>query len=1546
MNIQSKLATLSPEQRAIVLQKLALKKQAEKKSDNTIPLANREIGDFPLSHEQQRIWFLSEYEPDSPEYNIPQIYQIKSQLDVTLLTTAIHNTIRDNEILRSYYFTKSGEGRQRIASMSELDALPGHKYLPVVDFSKRNSKKAVKDALNEIEEDTNKAFNLTTEGIFRTRLFKIDDTSFIWYVNVHHIAFDAWSHGLFLHNVKAWYSSLKTHSAEPSKPAISYIDYSCWQRSSAQEAVLAKKLKYWLNQLEAVPPLELYTDRPRPAERTYHGDTCNLTIPNVLFKKIEQYCSDQHVTLYTFMLAALRILLHKYTRQDDFAIGTLIANREQASVANVLGFFTNTLAFRTQVDANTSFKEQLRLENETVLDAYANQDVSFEKLVDDLNPQRDLSRAAIFQVMLILDNTQTTLKRKEAHTSDNEITLSTLHSENKTSKFDMTLYLNHEESLSGFIEFNTDLFDKQSIERLSQHFTLLLTNLLAEPNKKIKQQSLLTNIEKEVITQKWISGDTLSYSPLPLHLMVEQQVSKTPDIIALIDGNNNYTFDDVNNKANQLANELRKNGAKLGSYVAMATERNAAMIIAMLAVLKTGAAYVPIDTNYPSDRINYMLDAAKVSLIITHAHLSKKLAQNATPILIDNDGQLTSKLEQSIHLNFPDETSLDSHAYLIFTSGSTGAPKGVTLAHKTVCNFLHAMASAPSIQIGDKLLACTTVCFDIAVLEIFLPLVNGGTVVLAQREQVLDPAQLISLIEQHDIDIMQATPSTWRMMLEMGWRGKRNMKILCGGEALPPELSESLLLKSSSFWNLYGPTEATVWCSRHRIESDDGESGSVTIGKPIENVDMFLLDDNMQLVPPGVPGELYISGNSLADGYLNREDLTSEAFIETTLCNQTSRLYRTKDLARYDTYGNITFLGRADDQVKVRGYRIELGEIETVLNQYPQFHLAVTNVHEIKPGDKRIIGYYQPTQNSKIDIEDVKLFIKRTLPEYMVPSLFIKLEQIPLTPNGKINRRALPKPVAGDINSDVPYSPPSNEIEDKLCGLFEKILTTNKVGINDDFFSLGGDSLLVIRLLSHAKLVDIELTAKQVFKHKTVKLLAEASLNTKILKQEVPVIGHVGMTPAQLHFLSLQHTQPQYHSLGVFLEPRDPQFDLEAIKKSLLLTMEQHDTLRMRLIGSDNELQLITDPLPTEAPLYQININEADEKTFFQTINQHIYDTATSLDLENGPLFKAMLYPTFNNDKPTLFLIGHFLLADIGSWHTIIDDFETCYRQLSRQEAVKLPEKGTSFAQWVEKLNEWGQTDEAQKQLSYWMLAERKHAAALPKDFSTGINSMASSQSIYIDFTEDQTTQFTTQVTKITGAQIDSILLSSIVYAFMKVCKSNCLMIDLLGHGREALFDDVDLSRTVGWFNTIYPAFLTYGNNKNPIAAMKDINEQLRAIPNGGIGYGVLKYLAQDKTLIEHSNKVPEPQVFFNYFGHDNTADLRVLNREDGFGGYGLDKKTKRLRPLAVGVYIKKNQLVVRWEYSDNIFTKERIQELADHCQHCLSEILNQYKLS
>lgn len=1543
MDIEAKLNALSPEQKAMLMQRLA-----QRQSDQAAPVTRLTKADaaehYPLSHEQQRIWFMSQFDPASPEYNIPIVYAVQGNVDTARLAKAIEHTLGFHPVLRSQYREIDGTARQNIVSLTDYVRLQGHNILPVVDFTERGETQARSDALREIKESSHTPFNLQQDGVFRSRLFRISQEQYLWYINVHHIAFDAWSHALLVQQIFQCYDQLGEQHAPSSITPYSYIDYACWQRSPSQEKQLLHKLAYWKDKLADVPPLELYTDRPRPSERTYNGDSVAISLTPVLSQKLRQQCQQTGATPFTLVLAVLRVLLHKYSRQDDFAIGTLIANRSRTELENVIGFFTNTLAFRNYVDPQLSFLQLLEQEKTTVFNAFANQDISFEKLVEELNPPRDMSRAAIFQVMLILNNTQTGTQANQqtANAAQNAIQLQALTTENQTAKYDLTFYFSEGDALSGFIEYNTDLFNRDTINRMAEHLALLMERLLDTPHQVVANVSLLSEQEQQQILKHWSQGEQLSVADTTLDQLVQQQALKAPDLTAVVSRDVRLSYQQLEQMSTGLAMQLQAHGVGRGHYVAIATERNASMIVAMLGTLKAGAAYIPIDLSYPADRVQYMFETAQIAAVITQPALTDSVPDGNWPVLrLHSSGECIEPKQLSATF-LRSQAQAQDQAYVIFTSGSTGLPKGVMIPHHSVVNFLHAMSRAPGVKPGESLLAVTTISFDIAVLEIFLPLINGGTVVLADKEQLQDANCILQLIQQHNINVMQATPSMWRMLLDMGWQGKRDMRILCGGEALPPELAETLLLRSSSFWNLYGPTEATVWCSRHRIESGDGENGAVTIGKPIENTCLYLLDEQMQPVPVGVPGEIYIGGHCLARGYMARADLTADAFVPDPF-TVGSLLYRTRDLARYNSSGNVIFLGRADSQVKVRGFRIELGEIDTTLNKHESILQSVSVVHEIKPGDKRIVCYFEANTKT-LEHDSLRVYLKKQIPEYMVPAIFIQLEKLPLTPNGKINRRALPKPSADLIQSGVPYVAPTDDTEAALCQLYQQILRTERVGINDDFFSLGGDSLLVIQLVSKAKLYNISLTARQVFQHKTPRLLAQASLTTQILRQLTPVEGPVGMTPAQRHFLSLKHSNPHYHTLGVYLEPRDNDFNISAVEQALVQVLTRHDSLRMRMADEKiNTPELICAAPPQTYSLKQVTLDVTDQADYERQLGRRIYYSVTSLDLQQGPLFQACLYRCNLDVKPTLFLFGHFMLADIGSWHIIIDDFETSYRQFSRNEPLSLPEKGTSFKQWVEKLSAWGYSDEMAKQRPYWLLPERKLAAELVKDYPEGLNLMSSSQSVYVQLNQQQTSTLLDEVPKITGAKIDAILLTSIVYAFRQSCKSNSLMIDLLGHGKEALFDDVDLSRTVGWFNTIYPAFLDYGNNGNPVAAIKAINEQLRAIPNGGIGYGVLRYLIQDQELIEHFNHTPEPQVFFNYFGHDNQADLRVLRKVDGFGGYGLDHQTKRLRPLAVGVYIKEGEMAIRWEFSNAIYRVERIEQLAADCQHCILEILNNY---
>ncbi|MEA2691372.1 MAG: hypothetical protein QOJ16_759, partial [Acidobacteriota bacterium] len=862
-------------------------------------------------------------------------------------------------------------------------------------------------------------------------------------------------------------------------------------------------------------------------------------------------------------------------------------------------------------------------------------------------------------------------------------------------------------------------------------------------------------------------------------------------------------------------------------------------------------------------------------------------------------------------------------------------PKGVQVPHGAVVNFLAAMSRRPGMTSADTLLAITTLSFDIAGLELYLPLVNGARVVLVPRDVAQAGEQLLDRLVRSGTTVLQATPATWRLLLGAGWKGDGRLKVLCGGEALPRDLADSLLEACGSLWNVYGPTEATIWSMLHEVR----KGGRITLGRPLANTQIYLLSPRSTPVPAGVPGELHIGGAGLARGYRGLPALTAERFIpDPWSAVLGARLYKTGDLARHLPDGTVEFLGRIDHQVKVRGFRIELGEIESVLAQHPGIALAVVLAREDTPGTKRLVAYLVPRAPGEAPKSpELRDFLKARLPEYMVPALFVSLAALPLTPNGKVDRRALPAPDK-DRASDRPYVAPSSPVEEALAALWAEALAVKRVGMNDDFFELGGDSLLVIRVVSKANKAGLGITTKMLFQNRTVAELAKVAGTTHVLAEQGPVTGVVPFTPAQIHFVELQHTRSHYHSLGSLLAGKgEAKLDPWAAREAFRAVASQHDNLRVRLVEDEAGRRLVTDAPWEDLPFARVDLPPLSPESWERELDALLTALIESFDLARGPLFRGVLVGRGDRGgELSLVLIGHFFVADIGSWQTILDDFDGAYREALDGRPVRLQAKTTSARQWADRLAERAHSMDMKPEKEYWFSEERRSAPALPLDFPAGENTMASSLSVRVELGAEETRALLQDVQRAYGVQIDAILLTSVLYAFLPWTGSRKLLIDLLGHGREPLYDDVDLTRTVGWLNTIYPAFLTLPDSEDPGTAVRHVNEQLRKIPNGGIGYGILRYLSRDEDFLARARSMPQPGIFFNYFGDDHSQELASLTKVEGFGGYGLDRRTRRLRPLAIGVYIQKDRMLLKWERSTNIHRVETIEALANRSAEVL----------
>jgi surfactin family lipopeptide synthetase A len=1061
-NLKDRLALLSPEKRAWLEAKLQ-----KRKGLPAIPsLLRRESqGSVPLSFSQQRLWFLEQMEGELTAYNIPSALRLKGSLEVEALRRAMEEMVQRHETLRTTFSEVEGEPVQIIRPMD-------HFGLPVEDLSSLDAKQQEIEIAQRCRKEAEKPFDLTVDLMLRACLLQLSEDEHVLLLTIHHIASDGWSLRILWRDLGALYKAYRG-GTEPNLPdlPVQYADFAVWQRSQLDGPRLEQLLQYWREQLESLSVLELPTDHVRPVLPTYCGAYHHFELPEALVTQLQSLSQTSGVTLHMTLLAAFQILLFRYSGQYDIAVGVPVAGRERTELDELIGFFVNTLVLRTDLSGDPTFPELLNRVRQVSLDAYDHQDLPFEKLVEELSPERQINRSPLVQVLFQL------LSFRNGKLELSQLQVSRLPPSSQRVRFDLEMHVwQREKTLSGSIVYSTDLFDLSTIERMVGHFITLLEGIVATPGQRISQLPLLTEPERHQLLVEWNNTQTDYPNNTCIHQLFEEQVDRTPDAVAIVFEDEQLTYRELNCRANQLAHYLQKLGVKPDVLVGICLERSLEPIVGLLGILKAGGAYIPLDPDYPQDRLALMVEDSHLSILITKQPAINIIPNySGTNINLDSDWSKIA-LESTENLN--SNVTAQNLAYIIYTSGSTGKPKGVQLAHQGVVNFLTSMAREPGITSDDILFAVTSISFDIAVLELFLPLTVGAKVIIASQSERINGIKLLKLITKEQVTMMQATPATWKMLQAGKWDKIKPIKILCGGEAMSEELAAWMLQHCSSLWNVYGPTEATVWATVHQVQPDDKP---IPIGHPLANTQIQILDRYGQLVPIGVPGEIHIGGVQLARGYINRPELTEEKFIPNPFNNsQGDRLYKTGDLARYLPDGNIEFFGRIDNQVKIRGFRIELGEVEATLSQHPSVAQTVVIDREDTPGDKRLVAYVVPKdlssiQNPKLVLSAAEVskiqnqlrdFLKQKLPDYMIPSAFVLLENLPLTPNGKIDRRALPVPDQTRLEPEETFIAPRDELEIQLTKIWEQVLGIQPIGVRDNFFDLGGHSLLAVRLFA------------------------------------------------------------------------------------------------------------------------------------------------------------------------------------------------------------------------------------------------------------------------------------------------------------------------------------------------------------------------------------------------------------------------------------------------------------------------------------------------
>jgi len=1010
---------------------------------------------IPLSYTQQRLWFLDQILPVKNAYNISLGWRIQGELNVDALVYALNEIIKRHDILRANMREINGELAQIINQESSF-------LLEKLSFLRltKNQKEIAIEA--HIHEEAVTVFNLNHDCLLRGRLLQLDVEENILLLSVHHIIADGWSIVTLEKELSHFYNQFlnKTSDFMP-KLSIQYTDFAIWQRNWVNRNEINQQLNYWLTQLkDSLDILDMPTDRPRPRKASYSGGIYSRSLSSELLSKLNDLSQRQNVTLFMTLLTAFYVLLCRYSGQRDIVIGSPIANRRHVEIENLIGFFANTLALRIEGKLEERFVDLLASVKTMALAAYEHQDVPFEQIVDHLDITRDLSRNPVFQVMFAFQ------KLADKAIQLQGLNVKHLELNYHVSKFDLTLWVQEgyegEEGLRLGFEYATDLFNTSTIERLGNHFINLLEEVVAYPEKEIGTYKIMSSKEEERLLSEW-NGATVRYSEKNSVIeLIEEQVKKTPELIALGYREEALSYSELNSRANKLAHYLTGLGITSGDMVGICLNRGIDLIVTLLATMKIGGVYVPLDPNYPEQRLNYIMQDCGGKWLLTESRY-KEIFKTFSHDMVCIDEISMDSMTNSRDISCAKKAS--DLAYVIYTSGSTGLPKGVMIEHRNVLNFLRSMQELLEITEKDIFIGLTSISFDISGLEMYLPLITGSKLVLIDKEIASDGNRLGRVIDEEGVSVVQGTPSNWQLLLSTGWKPKLALKILCGGEALSSSLAEKLLSIRDEIINLYGPTETTIWSGLSKVRSSE----HISIGLPIANTRFYVLDENLKLVPPGVVGELHISGAGVGRGYLNKAELTEQKFISNPY-EVGERLYKTGDLVKRLEDGGIVYIGRIDNQVKVRGFRIEIGEIEAVLNKFSGIKEAVVILRDDISKEKELVAYLVVNSEwSAIADEalskEVLLYLRSQLPDYMLPSHFVKLERLPLTPNGKVDRKGLPKPDRETRLNTNEYVAPVTEVEKKLSEIWSNILGIEQVGLHDNFFDLGGNSILVMKLI-------------------------------------------------------------------------------------------------------------------------------------------------------------------------------------------------------------------------------------------------------------------------------------------------------------------------------------------------------------------------------------------------------------------------------------------------------------------------------------------------
>jgi amino acid adenylation domain-containing protein/non-ribosomal peptide synthase protein (TIGR01720 family)/FkbM family methyltransferase len=1506
---------------------------ADTQTEAMAGIVARKPGDVvPLSFSQERMWFIDRLE-GTVQYHVPTILKLEGKLNIQTLTATIRNIIERHEVLRSTIVETEAGPVIRIlpASGWDLNVLDGAEF--------ENNEAGLKKFIHE---QVMKPFILSKDYMVRASLVRFSDTNHTLVVTVHHIASDGWSIGIIVKEFMTLFAAkLQGRIPQLPKLAVQYGDYAIWQRKHITGEYLEEKLGYWRNRLQGFSNLQLPTDFPRPVFRSINGARISFKVSKETSEALNKISRNNGSTLFMSLFAGFNILLQRYSSQDDICVGTPVANRTMKETEPLIGYFINTLALRTDLSGNPSFNQLVQKVKENTLEAFGNQEVPFEKVVEAVVKERDLNRNPIYQVLFTMQNTP-----KIPELVLNDIKVTTVEAEHETSQIDMICNVAEtEDGLLGSVEYCTDLFKASTIERMMAHYTAILDAIAATPTAQISDLGMLATTEEHRLLVEFNQYTDDAHTDVNVVALFETQAALNPDAMALVFRQDQLTYKQLNEQANKLANYLIAKGVKPGQKVPLFTERSFDMVVGILGILKTGAAYVPIDIEFPTERIAFMVNDINAKVMVTAGTEISRLSSIKNVDFVDLDRH-ASEISKATANNPGVSINPEHLAYIIYTSGTTGTPKGVMVTHANLSGYLRNEQTSyikdNSNKAGSYLHLSYT--FDASLTGLFMPLIHGKFLVLSSKKsfEVFDDRNLWTYAPY---DFIKLTPSHLELIKPKFKTDKGELITNClvlGGEALFRSQFVDFIEDGLDIdlVNEYGPTEATIGCTIYTVNTKTGtDFENVPIGKPITNSRIYILGNNMELLPVGVSGEIYIGGFGITQGYLNQPELTAEKFVNDPFATSGNTLiYKTGDIGKWTEDGNIEYLGRKDEQLKIHGYRIEPGEIESAIRQSLFARDAVVTVNEDHHNNKRLLAYVIPESNfSKSEIMG---YLMAKLPEYMVPHLWVELDQFPLTTNGKVDKRALPHP---DLTEGLAesFAEARNETEARLVEIWKDVLELDKVGINDNFFDLGGDSIIIIQIVSRSRKAGFEFQIGDVFNYQTIARLA-AFINQKAQSEasaegNAKAEGTFNLTPIQQWFFNQNHKHPSHFNQSILLTVKKTMKG-NLIEASTRLLIDFHDTLRLKYQREGNQWQQtyaqVGDCFYTEDLRH---LQGAALKSGIEAVTAKYQQ---NLDIEKGKLLSVVWIQTPDSEADNrIFIVMHHLVTDGVTWRILLEDFDALLNTHFHTRIPEMGQKTASYLKWQHSLEQFINDERVTAQKSYWLgIAEQYQPLPYDKAFH-GAPQFKDIEAHTVSLNADLTKQLLQDAPAVFHSEINDLLLAALYKTLTNWTGNNNIIIGLEGHGREDRILNIDTTRTSGWFTSMYPLLLSGRNQDDNTRLIRSVKEQIRRVPMRGLGYGLLKYLNQTPGISDRAAY----DVVFNYLGQSgNTMNqskwLGIANEKTG---NNVSVENNADTNLSVVGMVHNGQMQFRFDYNNAAFNASTIENLATAFSTNLQELVN-----